>query len=384
LETALVPLILLGKCMKLRKDEKMENTILQGGIKEIEEIKEQVVELNRRKEQKNELETKEKELENSISRKEKDIEDEIKNVTRQRREKLEATFDEQVNSLEEQLKKVETKKEKRKKKAVLKRIDSETADFRSEDEELQLEARAIFKEENIPLLYNNRLFFALYFPSGVGDFGIVILALALAFFVVPFGIYSLFFEGMGSLYLALSYIGVILVFGGIYLLISKMKYKHLDALKRVREIRQKIRESKKKQRKIKRKIEKDDDESFYDLEEFDKEIADYKNAIAELLEKKKAALLEFDTDTAKEIRRQITEAHEEELKDLKEEYRKIYNEGKENLEKLNELSRKLSTEYESILGKEFLQVDKLDTMAKLIEEGKAKNIGEAMAVEAPE
>ncbi|SDZ23975.1 hypothetical protein SAMN05192546_1195, partial [Tindallia californiensis] len=36
----------------------------------------------------------------------------------------------------------------------------------------------MFKQEHIPGLYNNRLFFALYFPQGMGDIGIIILTLA--------------------------------------------------------------------------------------------------------------------------------------------------------------------------------------------------------------
>ena len=159
-----------------------------------------------------------------------------------------------------------------------------------------------------------------------------------------------------------------------------MKYRHLEALKNVRDLRRKILESKKKQRNIKRKIEKDEDESHYDLEEFDHEIKEYKNTIAELKDKKKEGLQEFDSLTAEEIKRQIQEANEEELHSLKNQYQKVYGEGKENLEKLNALSLSLSTKYESVMGKEYLKEDRLDAMAKAIEEGKAQNIGEAMDV----
>lgn len=356
----------------------MEFNILQGGLKEIEEAKQLIVELNKHKDIESELQAHEKQIESSISKKEKDIADEINKVTNQRLEQLKSTFDEQLKSVDEKLTSLESKKEKAKKKAMIQRIDFETSDFRSEDEELQLNAKSAFKEEKIPSLYNNRLFFALYFPSGLGDFGIILLTLALTFFVVPFGIYSLFFEGMGSLYLAFSYIGVILIFGGIYLKVSKTKYNHLEALNKVKEMRIKIKENKKKERKIKRKIKKDTDESPYDLNEFDKEIEEYKGSRAELLEKKTAALLEFDTNTAKEINRQITEAHDDESNSLKDQYQKIYNDRKENLERLNELSLKLSTNYESIMGKEFLQIEKLDSMAKAIKDGDAKNIEEAL------
>lgn len=356
----------------------MEKSVLEGGIEEIEKIKEQVEELNKAKELEKELELKEKEAQQNLTQKENAVESEINSVTRQRREQLEATFDEQLKNIRGKLKTVEANKDKAKKKAMSQRIEEETEDLRSEEEELHITGRSVFKDENIPKMFNNRLFFALYFPSNPGDIGIVLLTLALAFFLVPFGIHTLFFDGMGTLYLALSYIVAILVFGGLYLLVGKTKYKHLEALKRVKEIRKQIRENQKEQRKIKRQIEKDEDENPYNLKEFDREIDEYKKTIAEITEQKKNALQEFDQDRAKEIQRQIQQTHEEELKSLKEAYQEVYNQRKENLDKLNNQSVKLSTEYESILGKEALTLEKLDKMKEKIREEKAENIGEAM------
>ena len=358
--------------------KRMESTILQGDIQEIEVIKEDVIALNDCIEKKKALEEKERQVEKSITKKENAIEDEIKKVTRKRRAQLEDAFDEQINNVNEKLKNVESNREKAKKKAVMQRIDTETAEFRSDDEELHLAGKSVFKQENIPFLYNNRLFFALYFPQGIGDAGIILLVLALAFFVIPFALYYVFFEGLGMLYLAFSYLFAILVFGGLYLVVGKTKYRHLEALNRVREMRRSIQESKKRQRKIKRQIMKDQDESHYELGEFDQEIDEYKHTINELLEQKKKALLNFDNVTAGEIRNQITDAHEEELQSLKEEYREAHEQGKENLEKLNRISVKLSTEYEGVIGREFLTREKLERMEEVIKEGNAKNIGEAI------
>ena len=357
----------------------MESNILKGGIQEVARIREDVAALESCIEKKQTLQEKEAEAEKSIAKKEKAIEDEIKKVTRQRKAQLEATFDEQINSASAKLKNVEAKREKAKKKAVLQRVDAETADFRSEEEELQLAGKSVFKQENIPFLYNNRLFFALYFPQGLGDIGIIIITLIISFFAIPFGLHYVLFEEREMIYLAFTYMLVILVFGGLYLIVGKTKYKHLEALNRVRKMRRSIEESKKRQRKVKRQIMKDKDESQYDLGEFDKEINEYKQSIGKMLEEKNKALLEFDHVTAEEIKQQITAENEEELNRLKAEYQEVYNQGKENMEKLNKLSVKVSTEYESIIGKEFLNIPKLELMEKAINAGDAKNIGEAMA-----
>lgn len=358
----------------------MESNVLKGGIQEIAAIKESVVELNNCVREKQNLEAKEKQLERSISVKENAIANKIKDVTRQRRSELEATFDERINSVKSKLKNVESNREKAKKKAIMERVDQETAGVRSESEELQLAGKSVFKQENIPLLYNNRLFFALYFPSGIGDIGIILLTLAIAFFAIPFGLYYAFFEGRGMLYLALTYVFVIIVFGGLYLVIGKTKFKHLEALNRVRALRRSLHESKKTQEKIKRQIIKDKDESLYELGEFDQEIGGYKSTINELLEQKNKALIDFDNVTVAEIRQQITSDHEEELNALKAEYREVYDHGKKNLEKLNKTSVKISTEYESVLGKEFLTLEKLERMEEAIHTGEANNIAEAMSL----
>lgn len=357
----------------------MESTVLQGGLQEIATVKENVTELNNCIEQKKSLETKEKQLEKSITKKENAIEDDIKKVTRQRKNQLESTFDEQIDSVNAKLKAVEAKREKAKKKAVMERVDIETADFRSEDEELHLAGKSVFKQENIPFLYNNRMFFALYFPRGIGDVAIIVLTLAIAFFAIPFGLYYVLFEGRGMLYLSLTYVFVIIVFGGLYLVVGKTKYKHLEALNRVRAMRKSIQESKKRQQKIKRQIMKDKDESNYELGDFDQEINEYKEAVSKLLEQKNKALLDFDNVTAPEIKQLITMDNEEALNSQKAEYREAYDQGKENLEKLNRISVKLSTEYEGFIGKEFLTISKLERMEDAINAGDAKNIGEAMA-----
>ncbi len=357
----------------------MEPNVLLGGLEELKVIKQKVMEFNQCTEQKASLGTQETQLEKSLEKKEREIADEIAQVTRQRRLQIESTIDKQVDHVTEKLKKVQASKEKSRKKAVVSRIDVETADFRNEAEELHLTGKSIFKQEHIPHVYNNRLFFALYFPRGLGDWGIIALTLAIVFFVIPFGLYQLLFDEKGVLYLALCYICTIIIFGGAYLILGKTKYKHQAALDRVREMRRRIQESKRKQKKIRRQIQKDKDDSPYDLESFDQEIQGLQQSINDLLQQKKAALSDFDTVTSQTIKEQILARHEEEVSSLKSEYRKVYDQNKENLECLNKLSLNLSSEYEGYLGKDFLTLDKLEQMEIIVTSGQANTIGEAMA-----
>lgn len=357
----------------------MGKNILMGGAKELDEIKKELIELSNATKQKEDLETLEKELEKSIAKKEKEIEDEITRVTQQRRAQIESTIDVQINKVNEVLKKVQSQKDKAKKKAVIKRIDQETADYRSEEEELDLGGKSIFKQENIPFLYNNRLFFALFFPSGLGDLGIIIVSIAIVFFIIPLAAYNLIFDSTNVLYLALCYVVTIILFGGAYLVLGKMKCKHNEALNRVKEIRKLIQKNKSKQRQIKQQIVKDKDETNYGLEDFDSEIETLERSKIELLEQKRSALAEFDATTSEVIQNQIISNHESALNEQKSEYQKVYNQNRENLSHVSNLAVHISTKYEGLIGKEFLTIEKIEQLEQLIVSGNAKTIGEALA-----
>lgn len=356
----------------------MEKDLMAGGMQELASIKQKLMELDNYKAQKKILDAEESKLEKSVSNKEKFIENEINKVTRERRAQVEATYDEQINSVRTRQKKVQAKKDKTKKAAVEERIDTETADFKNEDKALKLGGKSIFKQENIPFLYNNRFFFALYFPRGFGDFCIILLTLVLLLFAIPFGVYSIWFAGMSVLYLVLFYVGIIVVFGGLYLIIGKTKCKHREALDKVREMRRQIYESKRQQRRIKKQIKRDRDESGYGLEEYSGEIEALQNEINDFLEQKKEALSVFESTTRKDIKEQITDSNQAELDSLKADYKRIYEQNRQNQNSLNTLAIHIASEYEGYIGKDLLTVDKVGQLEQLIASGSASTIADAV------
>lgn len=358
----------------------MGSDLLKGGIAELGAVKLKVIELNGFGMQKKALDAEERELQKGIGKKENEISDEIAKTTRQRRSQVEAAADEQIGAVREKLKKVQSDKEKVKKQAVSQRIDTETAGHRNEAQELNLGGKSIFKQEKIPLLYNNRLFFALFFPGDILDIGIILLSFAVAFFVIPFGVYYLLFNGMNALFLALCYIVAIVVFGGAYLILGKTKCRHQEALDRVRRMRKGIRDSKRKQRQISRQIKKDKDEGSYGLADFDREIESLQRSADELLKQKEKALSDFDTVTAGSIKDQITAGYEAELSGMKAGYRQVFEKNRENLDLLNNAALYISAEYEGYLGKENLSVEKIEKMEEIINSGSAATIEEAIAL----
>ncbi len=357
----------------------MGKEILEGGLNELDQIKQKLTQLDGYKEQKKALDAQENKLGKSVSAKEKAIESEISKVTKERRAQVEATYDEQIDSVRATQKKVQAKKDKTKKAAVEERINAETAEFKNEDEALKLGGKSIFKQENIPFMYNNRLFFALYFPRGFGDVCIIILTLVLLLFVIPFGVYYIWFLDKSILFLVLFYVIIVVVFGGLYLIIGKTKHRHHEALDRVREMRRKIYESKRQQARIKRKIKRDKDESGYGLEEYNSEIYTLQSQINGFLQQKKDALNTFENVTRPDIKQQITASNQAELDNLKAGYKKAYDEGRENQSRLNNLAVQVASEYEGYIGKDLLTVEKIGQMEQLIANGSAANIADAAA-----
>jgi hypothetical protein len=358
----------------------MDNNILSNGIEQLGIIKSKLIELNTLNEEQITLEIAEKRKGIEIEKKEQKIFKEIRNVISQRRLEIEYRMNEQIENIENKIKDVRVNKEKTKKKAIVERIDNETVDYRSEEEELYIGGKSIFTKENIPFLYNNRLFFALYFPKGIVDVGIIIMTTFIAFFVLPLLFYYGFFAGMNVIYLALcNFVGIVF-FGGLYLWLGKIKYKHIEALNRVSDMRQLIIDNKKNQRKIKKSIKNDVDESIYGLEEFDKEISSLEMTLSNLLEQKEKALLDFDSITAQDIKSQINSKYEQELQAMKSEYSKIYQQNKEQLEVINKLAIEISSNYEVYLGNALLTVEKIEQLEEIINSDQAGTIAEAIEV----
>ena len=100
------------------------------------------------------------------------------------------------------------------------------------------------------------------------------------------------------MYLVGIYVAAILIFGGIYVTIGNMtKVRYMEVLKEGLGIRAKIRANKKEMKVIAKTIRRDKNETVYNLQKFDDEIAQLDQDAAEINRKKKEALTTFDTVT---------------------------------------------------------------------------------------
>lgn len=356
------------------------NNILSAGIEQLNEIKENLKKLNDNTDNSKHLKEETEKLERAIKKLEKEVADEISQTIKKRRGEIENTFDKEINKIKDKAKKIKEQRNKAKNLKISERMGLETAELRKENNNLRLEAKTIVKQERLPLFCNSKLYQALYFPSCFTDILLIIAVLAIVLLLIPCGIYFYLLPENKIVYLVLSYVATVIVFGSIYLAIGNItRNKYLEKILQIREIRKQIRANKKKISAIKRKIKRDRDESGYDLNRFDDELAALDKSEDEILSQKKEALTVFDNVSSKVIANEIQELHKDKLDKLKTELGNAKDSLKQTEEKIKALTIKIASEYEPFLGKDLMTLDRLETLTNIILAGNATSISEAIA-----
>jgi hypothetical protein len=356
------------------------SNLLAGGVEQLNEIKDCLLELYGYQSSNASLLLEEETLEKSIAGLEQSMKEEIQKTTKKRRQEVENTFNQQEEKLEQRIKRMKEKREKSKSIKVSERIDNETASLRTENEQLKLEARAIFKKNRIPRFCNSKLYYSLYSPDCFTDYLVIFSVLLITLLLIPCGIYFLLLQKDNILLLILTYIITVILFGGCYVLLgSRTKERHTQEIQKVKGIRRQLRLNRRKMAAIRSNIHKDRDESSYGLQDFDAELAKLEQEAAATAAQKKEALFTFDNSTGQIIAAEIGENYRPKLTEQRTEYDKTRVQVNKAEEKIKALTLKLASEYEPILGKEYMTVKRADSLIQIIEAGNAANISEAIA-----
>lgn len=358
----------------------MENTnVLSDGIETLNTMKEHLLELDGYKEKNDQLTIEEKRLEKAIQIKERDIQDEIIVTLKKRREEVEQAFDEQINKLKSKIKKAHNKKEKLKDVKISERIKIETADLRDENKMLSIKAKNIFKQNKVPKSYNSSLYYALYFPSSIRDILIILFLVALAFLVIPCGIYFGLLPERKIIYLVAIYFVTIILICGLYIIINNIsKSKYVDTIIQVKQLRSQIKGNKKSMKAIKKDIIKDKDESGYGLDKINQEMKELDASIEESEKQKQEAINNFENTTKLVITTEIRGKHQEELNKLKTDYDHAHNEINRIDIKIKEMTLYMANHYEAYIGKELLKIEKLNAIINIMETKGISTISEGI------
>lgn len=357
----------------------MEPNILSGGRNDLLVIKEKLSELNEYRDKRDDFSFQESSLEKAIKTREKEITDEINNTIRKRKDEVEAAYNSQIESTRQRAKKIRNKKEKSKNVKVSERIDNETSGLREECRMMKQEIKDIFRMNKIPRIYNNRLFYAIFTPKGIGDLSIILVALLLLLMALPYVIYINLLADMNMVFLLLVYVLIVVVFGGAYLLIeNNVRARFAKAFTRITQIRVLLILNRRKRNSIQNSILKDKDESAYGLENFDEELIELDEEVISLSAQKKEAMNVFENSTKQIIKDEITARYQEELNTLKKDYGIIYINGKDTEESIKNISMEITNSYEAFMGKEFMAAEKLDDLHQIMEEQNLNTISEAI------
>lgn len=353
--------------------------ILSSGIDRLIDLQSHLNDLKIYKENVKKLEAEDEDLERIIIAKERTIDAEIDNVIKKRKAEVSATFDSQLDNTKADIKKVKSKREKKKSKKVSERIEEETEDLRRENKQLQEDIKHTMKNDGVPKIFNTRLFHALYYPKGLADIGIDLICVLVLFLLLPNVIFRFVVKTDKPIFITLIYFLVILVFGAIYFAINaKLKYQYHETFKKVKEIRAEILKNNKEINKIKKAVKKDKDESNYGLEKYNKEIKELEDTMNLIINKKKESLVEFESTSKTIIANEIREKNKPELQNLQQKHNEVHELNKEYSNKVKELEMQLASTYETYLGKEFMNLEKLEKLIKIMESKDGMVISEAM------
>ena len=131
---------------------------------------------------------------------------------------------------------------------------------------------------------------------------------------------------------------------------------------------------------IAKTIRRDKNETIYNLQKFDDEIAQLDQDVAEINRKKKEALTTFDTVTRTIISDEITANNKEEIGRMEDDLASLSEKLRSTRTAAKEKSLFITDNYEVYIGKGYMTSEKLQALADIVRSGAASNISDAIAI----
>ena len=374
----------MGLCFakeKLAKEETDMAQTIQECLDYLAAARESVEELSLAADREEQLKQDESRLKKALDTEKKQMTDAVGSTVKKRRDDINSSYDAEINKAQDQLKKARAKREKAKDQGMKERIAEETSELHEYNKELLAHMKAKFRENHVPSWCRSRLYYSLYMPRWAKEFLGLLIFIALFFLVLPFGIYAALPQHK-TLYLALIYVADIVIVGGIYMWIGNhTKLQYAECLKEGRRILDQMHANDKKIKVITGTIRKDRNESLYDLEKYDDEIACAQQELSDIAAKKKDAISSFENVTRNIIADEIEGNHRAEIEEKEQKLQEV-NDSLAQLESsIRQQNIHITDTFGPYLGKEYLNTDKLLGLSKLIQSGTASNITEAIEMD---
>ncbi len=351
------------------------------------EIREEVIKRDAMASELEKMRTYQKKITKNIASEEKSISDEIASTIKKRKQELSDIYDERIDDNISRRKKVENKRGKKKNEQMNERILDETKDIRNDNKELEVEMKTLLKKNNVSSFCKSKLFYIMFMPKGTDEILAMIAGFLIYFLGIPATLMFIIKKAVLShksnvntafwctLIFAVIFIILLVVYFMIY---SSTKMQNIEVLKEARAIRDKIKANNKHAEAIKNSISKDKDESYYNLDSFDKKLKELDKEADKISDEKQDALKLFESDTKNVITDEINGRRLPELERLKSEKKELESKIAQGEKKYSDKVLYITNKYAKYIGEEFCKEDKLSDLIALMEEGQADTVSEAI------
>ncbi len=351
--------------------------ILDCGLEKVDEIMAVVNESEAYKKQLLAIKLSSRRMEKELSMLRDKVEAEKKSEVERHRAELEKSFNDEISVNDKNAKTRKSEKKKALKVAIDGRIVKEADAIKAEQKKIKDSIADIFQMREVPSYCAGSIYKALFFPKVLKDYFILFVSLLIAFGIIPNLICFLLPIPSGAK--ALIYLFIAILFLFLYgLVFVKTKIRFAEVFAEVRHLYNLDASLDEKRLKLKKSVKQDGEISEYNLQDFDEQIKAINEEIDRLSNVKEAELKKFDEHTSKEIIDEIDKSYEAEIEqkckqiaDAKKEFDKVS-------VKQKELLVIMASEYELPLGKENLNIKKLQRIRQSLQEGKAACIKEAI------
>ena len=181
-------------------------------------------------------------MEKDLDAEERAVRTAVDSAAADRRGDLEKSFDDEITTLQQRLDRERASRDRAKTQGMEERIRQETAPLIEENQSLGSRLKTLYKAQKVPFFCQTNFFYAMYFPRTFREIFTFLLMFVIFFAAIPLGTWYFLLPERKTLYLVLIYLGVIVVFGGLYLGIGNMtKGKYLPALKEAMNYRRQMR-----------------------------------------------------------------------------------------------------------------------------------------------
>lgn len=322
----------------------------------------------------------------SIAQEEKSINDEIASTLKRRKDEIADSYDKQIEANNSKIKRMQSKKDKKKNERMEARIENETAELCEQNRRLKMETKTLFKQNHVPAFCNSDFYYCMFSPKGVSEIiklflWILGFCVCLPTIVILILLHTKFRAGSHTaaciLIVALIIIAEFIIY---FIIFNITKVKHRDFIAEGRKTRNTIRANEKAIKAIKNSIAKDKDESIYNLGRYDDKIKSLEAEGSGISGQKLEALKVFEAETKQVITDEITGRRQPKVDTMKEELKQLNAQISSMEEKLSELTLTLTDKYAAYLGKDLCTEEKLSDLISIMEDGSAATVSEAIKV----